>query len=106
MASSRMSALLRRGERGRGAAGGWRWRVLECQRFYGGEIGGERQQVVGERTREELAFFAILEFVQERGAKALHRGADRLPVHDERIDRPADVLDGEIAQDLDLRRLR
>src|SRR5262249_42937493 len=80
---------------------GRRWPVLEGNGSDVRKIGRGRDQVIGERARQQLPVRIISEVFHEGAAQALDRGAKHLAVQGQRIDDAPDILDDEILEDLD-----
>ena len=67
-----------------------------------GKVVGARHGVVHERAGDELAGFAIVDiFLEQRLADALGAAALDLAEHDRPMQRPADIVDGGVALELD-----
>ena len=65
-----------------------------------------RHQVVRQRCVDQLGVVVIDKMVQEHATQPLHDGADRLAVHDGRVDGAAEFFHGDVIQDLDMPGLR
>ena len=65
------------------------------------EIRRPRQRVVEHRAREELPLVAVDRALPERLSDALGDAAVQLAVHDHRVDLLADVVDRDVAHELD-----
>ena len=65
------------------------------------EARGPRQRVVEHRARQELALVAVDRALPERLADALGDAAVELAVDDHRVDLLADVIDGDVADQVD-----
>ena len=69
------------------------------------EVAGGRDKIVGERAGEELALLVVDEMLHHGTAQPLHRRADGLAVHRQRIDDAAAILDDDIVDELDVTEL-
>src|ERR1700730_16132509 len=68
-------------------------------------LGGGRQQVVHERTGQELAVVGVCGMFVQHAADALGDTTPHLPFDDGRVDHRPTVLDNQVAVDLDLTRV-
>ena len=66
-----------------------------------GHVGGRGLQVVEEGGREELPLRVVAEFLEQRGADAVHRRAVHHALDDERIELAAAVVHDEVLEDGD-----
>src|SRR5262249_39470448 len=78
---------------------------LKCNRPDAWEIVSRREQIIGERSRQQLALLIIYEVLQERAAKPLDNRTHHLAVQGQGIDDAANVLDRDIIKHLDMARL-
>src|SRR5262249_55383575 len=87
-------------------------RALGAERIVGGgpfferdrpdarKVARRRQEIVGERAREQLSVFIVDEMFEERAAETLHDGAHDLPVQGQRVDDAPGVLDRDVVEEL------
>ena len=66
------------------------------------QLGGGGQRVVDERAGDELALLVVVHALVERLADGVHDAAVHLTVDQHRVDRVAAVVDGDVAEQLDL----
>src|SRR6266567_7755890 len=70
------------------------------------KVACRRQEIVGERAREQLSVFIVDEMLQERAAETLHDGAHDLAVQGQRVDDAPGVLDRDIVEEFHVAGLR
>ncbi len=80
------------------------WRGAQFQRHAAhiGKVGRGRHQIVGERRVQQLRVLIVDQVVEKDAAEPLHQRADRLAVHDRRVDGAADILDRHIVEHFDM----
>jgi hypothetical protein len=65
------------------------------------DVARSRQQIVHERTGEELTLGVIGEFLKQRAAQSLHRAAENLAFHQHRVHHHAAVMHDNIFLDVE-----
>src|ERR1700738_3780939 len=70
------------------------------------KIASCRQQIIHQRSREQLPVLVVLQMLQERAPQPLHNSPHRLTVCNQRIEDATDVLDSNIIEQQDLTRAR
>src|SRR3984893_9151424 len=70
------------------------------------KIGSCRQQIIHQRSREQLPVLVVLQMLQERAPQPLHNSPHRLAVCNQWIEDATDVFDSNIIEQQDLTRAR